>query len=75
MDQKKSGMDTIPRGFRRLSVAVALLGVTVVFVLFIIDGGNWSAANFILVVALFAGLPTIFVLLLGWVVAGFRKES
>jgi hypothetical protein len=68
----------ISSGFRRLSILVAVIGL--IYELFIF-GVPTSIAVFggtmTLIVSyafFFARLPALFVLLLGWVVAGFRKS-
>jgi hypothetical protein len=66
-------MTGIARGFRRLSVFAAAAGVTMLTFLWLSDGGGAPSFKQLLTgLALFGGFPAILVLLLGWVVAGFR---
>jgi len=64
----------IPRGFRRLSVLVGLVGLTITLMITWGSYGlplkTWITTFGILVVA-----PVLFVLLLGWVVEGFKKSN
>ncbi len=69
----------ISRGFPRLSVLVALIGLTAlsfefdVPIAIAVSGG--TVAFFVWMAIFYAGLPAFFVLLVGWVVAGFRKPN
>lgn len=66
----------ISRGFRRLSVMAGAVGLLTLIYLLVSDSMNSNALiKWTCVVFLFAGAPAIFVLLLGWVVAGFRKPD
>lgn len=68
----------LSRGFHRLSIVVALIGLAVLLVLGLGPEGHLATASLSLwvwLIFLFAGLPAIFVLLLGWVIAGFRKSN
>ena len=69
----------ISRGFRRLSVLAALMGLTALsFELEVPTtiASSGSTVAFVLWMALFfAGLPALFVLLIGWVIEGFRKAN
>ena len=64
----------ISRGFRRMSLFAAVLGMTVFFVTWANNPFSKlpTASDFILIIGVFGGIPAGLTLLLGWVVAGFR---
>jgi hypothetical protein len=70
----------ISRGFRRLSILAGFAGL--MLLLFSLDAsgdlsGRFSPSAFewLKLILLFGGIPAAFALLLGWVVAGFRKSN
>jgi len=65
----------ISRGFRRLSVLVGLIGFVAIVVIWLGHDSGPTIAQIILGLAFFVGAPVIFVLALGWVVAGFQKSN
>ena len=68
----------IARGFRRLSVLAALTGLAVLIVLGFGPEGVLPTASmerWAWLLAVFVGLPAVGMLLLGWVVAGFRNSN
>jgi hypothetical protein len=68
----------ISRGFQRLSLMVGLVGLVVLLTLgFGIDGhlADEPVRVWVFLLAEFVAAPAIFVLLLGWVVAGFRNPN
>jgi hypothetical protein len=65
----------ISRGFRRLSVLTAFLGLVVIVFLWSQPGSNPTVPELIFGFLLFVGVPVLFVLLLGWVVAGFQNSN
>jgi hypothetical protein len=64
----------ISRGFRRLSVFVAIVGATVMGWLWAIHGAP-SVSEFIAAFWLFVLAPAILVLALGWAIDGFRNSN
>jgi hypothetical protein len=68
-------MVEISRGFRRLSVLAALVGLGVFTVLELLPYSDPSTKDLIVGVVIFGIAPAIFVLVLGWVVAGFQKGN
>jgi len=67
---------TISRGFRRLSVFVAMLGSIAGLVFLLFEPGDISTVpltGWLILLGLFVVIPTIVTLTLGWVVAGFQK--
>ena len=78
----KSKVFGISRGFRRLSVAVGLTGLIIptlfLFAPSLLATGTNSrdmALVWLWLAVFFGGTPALFVLLVGWVVAGFRKAN
>jgi hypothetical protein len=66
----------ISRGFRRLSVLVGFTGLTVIVFLWFVNAPPFPTSKQVIVgIMLFVGGPVIFVLALGWVVAGFHKSN
>jgi hypothetical protein len=65
----------ISRGFRRLSLFAAVLGLTIAFVMWANNPYSTfpAGAELILIIGVFGGIPAALVLLLGWVVTGFRN--
>ena len=67
----------ISRGFRRLSILAGMLGLMIMLGLGLGPEGHLNTAPLYIwawVTTLFCGLPAGLVLLVGWVVAGFRGE-
>jgi hypothetical protein len=64
----------ISRGFSRLSVLVAVLGAAVIF-FFAITGGLSTPSEFATAILVLVIVPAGLVLLLGWVVAGFKSPN
>jgi len=65
----------ISRGFRRLSVLAAVCGLSlIVFVRFANWDYEWTLSDY-LVSSVVIGAPALLALLIGWVVAGFQKQS
>jgi hypothetical protein len=65
---------SISRGFCRLSALAGLLGDAVVVCLWLGSNSYPSIQQMIIGLVVFASVPAIFVLMLGWVVAGFQRE-
>jgi len=65
----------ISRGFRRLSLLAGFVGFGVIVFIWGDSNQMPSPTQLIFGLAIFGGLPAIFVLLLGWVVAGFRNSN
>jgi hypothetical protein len=63
------------RGFRRLSVLAAVCGEIAVVILWLQAGRQTTLTDIILGSLVFAGIPAGLVLLLGWVIAGFRTDG
>ena len=65
----------VSRGFRRLSVLAAFSGAAVLMFLWV-NQGEWpEPLQAVEGLAVLAGLPAIFMLILGWAVAGFRQPN
>jgi hypothetical protein len=62
----------ISRGFRRLSFLAGFAGAIVIVCLWL-STGTPTVSEFVLALLLFVSVPAVFVLILGWVVAGFRN--
>lgn len=65
----------ISRGFRRLSVVAAFLGLMVIVYLWTQPDSHPTPAQLLAGIVVFSGLPALFVLLLGWAIAGFQKST
>ncbi len=63
----------IPRGFRRLSVLAGLIGFMLDLFIVVSNWGYWDISMFVAMTA-FIVAPVIIILVLGWVVAGFRSN-
>ena len=63
-------MGTLP-GFRRLSVLAAILGLTIISLLWLTSGAP-TESQFIFGTLVFVVLPAIFLLILGRVIASFQ---
>ncbi len=65
----------ISRGFRRLSVLVGLIGLAVLLALIVFEPPGPPGSILAWLFVLFVGMPVAMVLLLGWVIAGFRGSN
>ena len=65
----------ISRGFRRLSVVAGFVGFFLLGLLVLSQGPPPTFGRFILALAVFVAVPAIFVLLLGWAIAGFHNPN
>jgi apolipoprotein N-acyltransferase len=65
----------ISRGFRRLSLVVAVLGAATIAFIWLGNDAHPTTEQVLYGLSLFVIGPPIFILLLGWVAAGFQNSN